>query len=634
VRGNSENPTNQGQLCVRGRFGWRFVHSPDRLTSPLIQHNGRFTETSWDEALELVAGRLKMYKSKEFALIASTKSTNEDNFIAQKFSRIVMGSNNIDSSVRFSHAFSMNALYEKTGSRTLTSSLKEIEGVPCILVAGTNITQTHPIARLKIKKAVENGASLIVISSHETDLCRLADVWLRPYPGSDVALLMGICGVISDEGLLDQEFITEKCENFEDFKASLDNFTLGRVERITGIERDRIVAAAKLYAANKPASILWTKEITQHPYGIDTVLSFINLAILTGNIKEPFSLNPLWDQNNALGACDMGCLPEFYPGYQPVASSEVRKRFESSWGKSLNPESGLNLSEMIQAADEGKIKALYIIGSDPVSNIPNKKVKEALKKAELVVVQDIFLNETAKFADVIFPAASFAEKNGTFTNTDGHVQKINKALETIGSSKPDWQILCELAKKTGCKGFDFNSPEEIMSEISAVTPLYMNISSGNLNERGVQILNRDEESMQKSCFRFTPLEYRAPAEKVDIDYPFILISKTDVYSAGLLSRKVEGLHVLRTKGHVQINPKDAMDFEIEDGTIVKVTSRYGDIMGEAEVTEVCPAGIVTTSLTAKDIQQLMNTSQENITDSSHANICAVRIVPQKASPDE
>lgn len=629
VKGDSENPVNKGQLCVKGRFGWSFVNSTERLITPLIRKDGKFIKVTWDEAIELVASKLKNYKPEEFALLASTKSTNEDSYIAQKFARVVMGSNNIDSSARLCQAPSINAIYETTGKMAIASSMDAIEKSACILVAGTNITRTHPIAGIRIKKAVENGAKLIVISPNEiVDLCNFAKVWLRPYPATDIALLMGMCGVIVEEGLFDESFIKERCDNFEDFKVSIDNFTLSRVERITGIERDTIVEAAKLYAISKPASILWSTGITQHSNGTDTVLGFVNLSILTGNIIEPSSLSPLWGQNNALGTCDMGCLPDFYPGYQPVTSQEVRKKFESSWDKNLSPEPGLTFTEILQATLDGKVKALYIMGSDPASSIAHQKVKEALKKAEFIVLQDIFLNETSKFAHVILPAASFAEKDGTFTNTESRVQKINKAIEPVGNSKPDWQIICDVAKKSGSKGFDFTCPEEIISEISSLTPLYKNVSYSALNKGTIQLTNQDEKK-PRARFKFTPLEYKRPSEKTDIDFPLILISEKDIYSAGLLSRKVKGLRSLRAKGLVYLNPKDAMDFEVENDKIVKVISRYGEIGGKAKLSDISPPGIVTMSLTQEETQLLINPSQEQITESSETKVCAVRIIPQK-----
>jgi len=617
VRGDKDSPVNEGLLCVKGRFGMGFVNSPERLKSPLIKRNGTFVEVSWDEALEYVVSKLKNYAGDEFALFASPHCTNEDNYIAQKFVRVVMGSNNIDNSARLCQGPTIAAMIETTGADTIASSFGEIEKASCILAVGADLSNSHPIASLRIKRAVERGAKLIVINPKEIDLCCIAEVWLKPYPGTDVALLMGICKVIVDEGLLDNPFVEEKCDNFEDFKNSLDDFPLGRVERITGVPRDMVDKAARIYAASKPASIMWSAGITKYSCGTDNVTGIVNLAILTGNMKNPSSaLHALWGQNNALGECYMGCLPDYYPGYQPVSDPEVKKRFEFLWEKSLNSEPGLTFAEILRATDEGKIKALYIIGSDPATSVaPTQKVKGSLEKAEFIVVQDMFLSETALFAHVIFPAASFAEREGTFANTEKRLQRLNKAIEPVGATRPDWQIICDLARKLGSHGFDFKNSEEIMLEIASVTPQFENTSS----------------HIQKDRFKFTPLQYRPPAEVSDIDYPLILITEKDVYSIGMLSRKVEGLNVLRANGCVQINPKDASDFGITEGEVVRVISRWGETEGRVKVTDTSPPGIITMSLVGEKINRLLNPTYDPIAKTLEIKMCAVKIVPQKES---
>ncbi len=620
VRGDKGSPVNEGLLCVKGRFGLGFVNSPERLKSPLIKRNGIFVEVSWDEALEYVAGKLRNYAGEEFALFASPHCSNEDNYIAQKFARVVMGSNHVDNSARLCQGPTIAAMLEATGEGIIASSFREIEEAACILAVGANLSNSHPIAGLRIKKAVERGAKLIVINPKEIDLCRIADVWLRPYPGTDVALLMGICKVIVDEELLDNPFIEERCDNFEDFKSSLDDFPLGRVERITGVSRDMVDKAARIYATSKPASILWSAGITKYSCGTDNVNSIMNLAILTGNMKNPSSaLHALWGQSNALGECYMGCLPDYYPGYQTVSNPEVKKKFESLWKKSLNSEPGLTFAEILRATDEGKIKALYIIGSDPATSVaPTQKVKGYLEKAEFIVVQDMFLSETALFAHVIFPAASFAEREGTFTNTEKRLQRLNKAIEPVGGSRPDWQIICNLARKLGSHGFDFKNSEEIMLEIASVTPQFENTSS----------------HIQKDRFKFTPLQYRHPAEVSDVEYPLFLITEKNVYSSGMLSWKVEGLNVLGANGFVHINPKDAADFEISGGEMVKVISRWGETEGKAKVTDTSPPGIVTMSLVEKEINRLLNPADDPIAKTLETSMCCVRIVPQKELQNE
>jgi predicted molibdopterin-dependent oxidoreductase YjgC len=569
-----------------------------------------FKEASWDKAFELIATKLKNYKPGEFALIASTKCTNEDNYIAQKFARVVMGSNSIDTSVRLSHSPSLTAIVETIGMGTNNNSMTEIEQASCILIVGANITRSHPVLGLRVKKAVERGARLIVISPKETDMCRFADVWLKPYPGTDLALLMGMGNVIVENGLFDNSFIERHCDNFEDFKESLEDFPSGRVERITGVSRDKLEEAAMLFATNKPGVILWSTGITQYAQGTNNVLSIINLSLLTG-MK---GLYPLWGQNNALGACDMGCLPDFYPGYQAVALPEARKRFESLWGKKLNQKPGLTLHEIIDATHKGKIKALYIIGTDVMSKLASeKKVKDALKKAELIIHQDIFLNETSQFAHVVLPSVSFAEKDGTFTNAEKTGQRINKALAPSGNALPDWEILCKIAKRLKVKGFNFSGPEEIMSEISSVTA---------------------DGPVQRERFLFTPLGYKPPAEVSDIDYPLVLTTERDLYSAGFLSGKVEGLKALRAEDNVYINPKDGSDFGISDGEGVRVISRWGKIDGRAHFTRSTPTGLVSIDLVEEKLNQLMNPSFDERAKIPEMKICAVRIESLGGSFDE
>jgi predicted molibdopterin-dependent oxidoreductase YjgC len=499
-------------------------------------------------------------------------------------------------------------MVESNSIGAVNSEVNNIEQAGCILVTGANVTQSHPVLGIKIKKAVENGAKLIVISPQETGLCRMADIWLNPYPGTDLSLIMGICSVIVEEELHDSSFIGEYSEKFDDFRESLEDFSPGRVERITGVARDKVEEAARIFANGKPSAILWDTGITQYSQGTNNVLGLINMSILTGNIKHPSGLVPLWGQNNALGACTMGCLPDFYPWYQPVADPKNRKRLEGAWGKNLSPVPGLTLTEILDAVSEGKIKALYIIGTDIVTNVaPVRKAKDVLKKAKFIVFQDMFLNETAKFADVVLPAASFAEKDGTFTNAERLIRKVSKAMDPIGDSRADWQIMCELAKRAGAKGFDFHSAEEIMSEISSV-------AAGS--------------AAQMKRFRFTSLHYKLPAEVADIDYPLILTFKRDLYSMGFLSKKSEGLNDLSGKDLVYINPKDAADFEIEDSETVKVISRWGDIIGEARLTGSVPPGLISMNLIGEKGNQLLNPALDEVSKTPELKICAVRVAAQ------
>jgi formate dehydrogenase (NADP+) alpha subunit len=619
VRGDSERPVNQGHLCVKGRYGLDFIHSPDRLTSPLLRQKkskALFKEATWIEALTVVANTLKKYRGDEIAVIASAGGTNEDHYIAQKFARVVLGTNNIDTSVRLCDAPTIAALNGANSIGVLAPQIMEgiagekadLATAGCILVIGADVTASHPVMGLRIKKAVVNGARLIVISSKETELCRYAHVWMNPYPGTDLALIMGICSVIVDEDLHDKARIEKLADNFPDFRESLADFPSGRVERITGVSRDKVEEAARICAGIKPLSLIWGEGITQYSQGTGNVLSLINLSLLTGNTELAASLKPVWRENNTAGASFTGCLPDFYPGYQSVADAATRKKFEKAWGKSLNPKPGLTYTEILDATREGKIKALYIIGNDPAANsAPPRKVKEAFKKAKFIVCQDMFMSETAKSAHVILPAASFAEKEGTFTNTEKLVQNIHKAIEPAGNSKPDWQIFCELAGILQYDGFGFNSATEIMSEISAV-------AAGG--------------AVEKNRFRFMPLQYQPPAEVTDIDYPLILTAERDVYSVGSLSAQVEGLEMLRTKDYVYINPKDAADSEVEDGSVVKVISRHGEIKKIAKLTDAVPCGLISLC-EEEEMNQLVHPALDPVARTPEMKICAVKILKKR-----
>ena len=652
VKADASSPVNFGRLCVKGRFGMGFVHSPDRLKEPMVRQGkgkgtdkekdnppsppfskwgypyeipplkkggkGGFVETSWEQALDLVASKLKKYKGEEFALIASTKCTNEDNYVAQKFVRVVMGSNNIDTSARLYYGPNITA-FRRTGKCVgfnasddsdefpfpAKQNPDQIEQAACILIAGANITQSHPVLGLKIKKAVDNAARLLVISPNETELCRSAEKWLKPYPGTDLALLMGMCNVIVEEELFDNAFIDMYCHNFEEFREALGDFSLGRVERITGVPRELIEESARIYALSKPAAIFWGSGITQYAHGTDNVYALINLAILTANIKHSFALNPLSEQSNALGACDMGCLPDYYPCYQPVGSPDIQEQFESLWECKLNPNPGLTFTEIIDATLAGKIKALYIIGSNPVLTIaPSKKVKAALKKAKFVVFQDLFLNETAEFASVVLPAASFAEKTGTLINTGGQTQRIERALEPAGNSRPDWEILCQLSDRLHGKGFAFGSPDDILSEILTV------------------IQNLPETIGRFSLF---PLQYKSSAETTDMDYPLILTRERDLYADGVMSEKTQGLRELGMKNYLHINPKDAADFEISDGEIVRIVSRHGSVESKALLTGSTPAGLAVMKQDQEKINTLLNPVLDAVSRTPEMKICSVRL---------
>jgi formate dehydrogenase alpha subunit len=638
-----EDSVNGISLCVKGRYGFDFVHHPDRLKSPLIKKEGELTEAGWDEALDLVATKLKGYKPEEVAVVSSAKCTNEDNYIAQKFARAILGTSNVDHCARLCHAPSVAGLTQSFGSGAMTNSINEIRNAGCILAIGTNTTEAHPIIGLEIKKAVDKGAKLIVANPREIELVRWSYLWLRHKPGSDVALLMGMAKVIVDEKLLDEGFIKERCENFAAFKKSLKGFSLDFAQKATGVPKEKIAEAARIYATDKPSSILYCLGITQHAHGTDNVIATANLAMLTGNLGKPSTgVNPLYGQNNVQGACDMGVLPNVYPGYQPVADANVKKKFEKAWGGSLNPKPGLTITEIFDAAYNEKIKALYIIGENPLLSEPDiTHAREALEKLEFLVVQDIFPSETAELADVILPGVSFAEKDGTFTNTERRVQRVRKAIEPVGDAKPDWWITCQLGKRMGKrlgKGFDFSSPSQIMDEIASLTPSYGGISYKRLDGGGLQwpcptkdhpgtpILHARQFSRGKG--KFIPLEYKPPLELPDKKYPLVLTTGRSLYHfhTGTMTRRVEGLNVLKGEG-VEINPDDAKALGIKDGETVKVISRRGEVKARAKLTEASPVGVVfmTFHFAESPANMLTNPAIDPVAKIPEYKVCAVRV---------
>jgi formate dehydrogenase alpha subunit len=623
VQGDVDSPASKGRLCVKGRYGVaEFVHHPERLTTPLIRKNGELKKASWDEALELVAKELKCYVPQEVGVIASAKCTNEENYVMQKFARAVLGTNNVDHCARLCHAPTVAGLVQSFGSGAMTNSISEIGDAACILAIGTNTTEGHPIIGLEIKRAINKGAKLIVANPRRIDLCRFASLWLQHNPGTDVALLMGMMRVIVDEELLDSAFIKDRCENFDAFRESLKDFALDFVERVTKVPQDKIVEAARMFATNSPATILYSMGITQHSHGTDNVIATANLAMLTGNVGKPSTgVNPLRGQNNVQGACDMGALPNVYPGYQAVADPAIREKFETAWGCLIPPSlkekfgvtwacslplsPGLTLVEMLEAAYRKEIKALYLVGENPALSDPDAQhVWEALARLDFFVVHDIFLSETAKFAHVVLPAASFAEKDGTFTNTERRVQRVRKAVEPIGDSKPDWWIICQVAQRLEAKGFDYSHPSDIMEEIRQLTPSYGGISYQRLENGGLQwpcpiddhpgtpILHTNIFVRGKG--RFIPLKYIPPGEMPDENYPLILTTGRSLYHfhTGTMTRKVAGLNVIEPEGMVEISPGDASQLGIAQGDKVKISSRRGEIIAKAKVTEALPSGVV------------------------------------------
>jgi formate dehydrogenase alpha subunit len=529
------------------------------------------------------------------------------------------------------------------GSGAMTNSINEISGAETILAIGTNTTQAHPVIALQVKKAARNGANLIVVNPKRIDLCRHATMHIQQRPGTDVPLLMGMIRTIIDEGLADMDFVKKHCENYEEFASSLAEFDLDSVAKITTVPKEQIVEAARMYANNGPASILYCMGITQHSHGTDNVWAISNLALVTGNLgKKSSGVNPLRGQNNVQGSCDMGALPDVYPGYQKVDKPENQKKFEAAWGVSLSPDQGLTHSEIFDGVYDGTINSLYLIGENPVLSEANAShAIAAMEKLEFLVVQDIFLTETAQMADVVLPAATFAEKNGTFSNTERRVQRVRQAIKPVGDAKPDWEIVCDMAKKLGAPGFDFSGPQEIMEEISSLTPSYAGITYDRLEKGSIQwpcpekdhpgtpTLHTGGFATPSGKAKLVPLSFRASAELPDDEYPLMLTTDRSLfhYHTGSMTRRVAGLNQLDKEELLKINPKDAAELGLGDSEMVQIISRRGQTQVKTKFTNICPPGLVsmTFHFAESPTNVLTNAALDPIAKIPETKVCAVRV---------
>ena len=592
------HPVSQGRLCVKGLNSWEIIEHKDRLKKPLIKKNGKFIESSWDEALDLIAKRFAQIKKKHgpdsLGVWGSARCTNELNYLAQKLARAVFGTNNVDHCARTCHSPTVAGLVRAFGSGAMTNSIDEIKDTKCLFAIGSNAPEAHPLIGWRVRTARDKGAKVIVCDPRRIDMAKYADIHIQHFPGTDIALLNCLMHVIIKEGLEDKDYINKRTEDFHKLKNTVEKYTPEYTEKITGVDRALLIKAARIYAASKPASIIYTLGITEHTVGTENVMSIANLAMLCGNMGiESGGVNPLRGQNNVQGACDMAALPNVYPGYQKVDDSKVREEFEKAWKVKLSPRPGLTITDQIIGAREGKIKALYIIGEDPMRSDPNiTEVKKALENLEFLVVHEIFLSPTAKMADVVLPGASFAEKGGTFTNSERRVQLIRKAIEPIAKSRPDWKIVCEVANRAGY-AFKYKDTSEVMDEIAGLTPIYAGISHERIKKIGLQWPCLDKKHpgtkfLHKGKFtrglgKFHTIEHKAPAEVTDNDYPLILTTGRIRfhYNVGTMTRRTHLLNREFPFMFVEVNKTDADRLGIKDMAECKVITRRGELRVKA-----------------------------------------------------
>ena len=603
------HPVSQGTLCIKGVTAWEGVINGDRIKEPLIKKNGKFVEAGWDEALELVAKKFSELKEKfgpdSLGVCGSARCTNELNYLAQKLSRAVFGTNNVDHCARTCHSPTVAGLVRSFGSGAMTNSIDEIKDSACVFSIGSNVCEAHPVIGWRVRTAKDKGAKIVVCDPRKVDMAKFADIHIQHYPGTDIALLNCLMNVIISEGLEDKKYVKNRTEGFEELKKVVAKYTPQYTSGIVGVDAEAIIEAARIYATAKPASIIYTLGITEHTVGTENVMSVANLAMLSGNVGvESGGVNPLRGQNNVQGACDMAALPNFYPGYQKVDVPAIQQKFEKAWSVKLSPRPGLTLTDQLIQAREGNIKALYIIGEDPMTSDPNiTRVREAIEKLEFLVVHEIYMSPTAKMADVVLPGASFAEKTGTFTNTERRVQLINKAIEPIGNSRPDWKIVCEVANRMGYP-FNYADTLEVMDEIAAVAPIYGGISHERIRKIGLQWPCLDKEHpgtkyLHKDKFsrglgKFHGIEDKPPAEVPDEEYDFILSTgrMRFHYNVGTMSRRTYLLDREYPFMFVEVNDKDAERLEIRDMDDCRVSTRRGQLAVKARVSDRVKQGVL------------------------------------------
>jgi formate dehydrogenase alpha subunit len=628
-----DSPVNHGNLCVKGRFGYDFIYHPNRITNPLIRVNAQkpgertqafdrseWRDASWDEALDLCADNLvKIFLrdgSDAVAAYCCAKATNEDNYLMQKMFRSLFRTNNIDHCTRLCHAGSVVALQKAIGSSAMSNTAAEVILSDVFIVTGSNTTENHPIISLQMKSAIRKyGAKLIVIDPRKIELVDFAELWLPLKPGTNVPLFNAMAHVIVDENLIDNQFLDNRTEGFSEFVQSLDKFTPEYAEAISGVPAENIRKAARLYAGAKNAAIYWGMGISQLSHGTASALSLINLALLTGQIGRPGTgLNPLRGQNNVQGASDMGAMPFHFPGYMRVDQPGNTNVWEKAWHLQpgdLSDKPGLTTTEILSHSHEGGIRALYIMGENPMMSEPNlNKTRLHMQQIEFLIAQDLFINESAAFADVFLPAAPFAEKNGTFTNTDRRVQRVRSAHQPRGDSRPDSEIICDLAhriekrlNKKYSAGWDYDSPGTIFAEMASVVPDFAGINYERIEKIGIQYPAWDSshpgtptlflDDFPRGRGKFISVDYVPSAEPVDSEYPFILTTGRilEHWHGGTMTRHSK-LDELAPEAYVEIHPLDAEIQGLYNDEVVTVTSRRGNITLRAKITEKTTVGVL------------------------------------------
>lgn len=638
VTSNPNAPVNGMHLCVKGRFGFSYIHHSDRLTKPLVREyllnggerpsksdRGKWVETDWDTALNIAADKLAYTRDTfgpdSIGVLSSAKCTNEENYLMNKFARQVIGTNNVDHCARLCHASTVAGLATTLGSGAMTNSMKDVyESANSIFVIGSNTTEQHPVFGAKIRQAVLNReVKLIVADPRKIELCEFAVLHLQQKPGTDIALVNGLMNIILEKGYENKAFIEERTEDYEALVENIKQYPPEKVSEITGIPVAKLYKAVEIIVKNAPMAVFWAMGITQHTVGVHNVFSLADLQMMLGNFGIPGGgVNPLRGQNNVQGACDMGCLVNVYPGYQAVIAEASQEKFQNAWGTSLSNKVGRTVTEVIPEILDGKTKALYILGENPAMTDPDSNhIRHCLEELDFMVLQEIFPTETSAYADVLLPGVTFAEKTGSFTNTERKVQMVHQAITPRGESRPDWDIIADLAKRIIARGgrefnlspyaaWDYTNSAEIMAEIAALTPSYGGISHERLNagevlswpcpnptHPGTPILHIGKFTRGKG--KFIPAIHLDPSELPDDDYPMMLTTGRVLYHwhSGEQTRRVKEIIDIYGEALIEVSPEDAQRLGLNEETNkVRVTSRRGSIVAKAWVVDRVPEGLI------------------------------------------
>ncbi len=637
---------NQGHTCVKGKYAFQFYNHKDRLRQPLIKRNGTLEPATWEEAYTLVTEKLqditKEYGPDAIAGISSARCTNEENYLMQKMMRAVIGTNNIDGCARICHAPTAVGMQRAFGTGAATNSIEDLWKTDCILIIGANPTNAHPVTGAKMKQAAIRGTPMIVADPRKTDLARHADIHLALRPGTNIALLNMMLFYILEEGMEDDEFIRSRCEGYDSFRKSIMTLDMNEMSRICGVSTDLVKKAARLYAQSQRAMCFHGLGVTEHLQGTKAVTLIANLAMITGNIGKPGSgVNPLRGQNNVQGAADMGVQPNQGPGYLNISDARNRKTYEDVYAVVMPGGPGLTIPRMFDAALNGELKALWIMGEDVVQTEPNSgKVIQAIEKLDLLIVQELFMSETSRYADVVFPASSFFEKNGTFTNGERRIQKVQQVIEPIKGTKPDGQIIVDIMNWLGFKQPDYH-PGWVLDEIARVVPFFKGVSWSTLGKNGkqwpveadgkdTQILHTDTFKRGKGKFHFVAFEESPEIVEHSEEFPFILTTNRSLshYNSGSMTRRTAD-SVLLSEDLLLINAIDAKKKEIRDNEEVMISSARGFTKIRVKVTDEVKPGILSTTFHFPDI--LINKITSDVLDTEadcpEYKVVAVNIEP-------